>query len=85
MENDEVKIFWEFNAETDRVIVHRRPHIVVLEKEKNVLLIDITVPGNVRIEEKEEEKLIKYQHLVCEVKRFWQLSTRESSFTFYHS
>ena len=56
MENTEVKILWDFNVETDHMIVHRRPHIVVLENEvKNSLLIDITIHGDVRIEEKEEE------------------------------
>ena len=65
MENDEVKVLWDFNVESDHVIVHRRPDIVVLEKkEKNALLIDIAIPGNVRVAEKEEEKLMKYQCLV---------------------
>ena len=63
MENTEVKILGDFNVETDHMIVHRRPDIVVLEKkEKKALLIDI-VPGGVRVEEKEEEKLMKYQCL----------------------
>ena len=58
MENKEVKILWDFNVETEHVIVHRRPDIVVLEKEKKALLIDIAVPGDV-IEENEEEKVMK--------------------------
>ena len=57
MENDEVKILWDFNVESEQVIVHRRPHIVLLEKkEKNTLLIDVAVPGDVRVEEKRERK-----------------------------
>ena len=52
------------------MIVHRRPDIVVLEKkEKKVLLIDIAIPGDVRIEEKEEEIVTKYQCPAREVKR----------------
>ena len=31
------------------------------------LLIDIAIPGDVRVEEKEEEKVMKYQYLACEV------------------
>ena len=74
MENIEVKILWDFNVEADHVIVHRQPDIVVLEKkEKKALLIDIAVPGDVRVEEKEEEKVTKYQCLAREVKRLWQL------------
>ena len=42
MENDEVKILWDFNIEAEHVIVHRQPDIVVLhKKKKNTLLIDI--------------------------------------------
>ena len=53
MEIDEVKILWDFNIEIDHVTVHRQPHIVVLEKkEKKALLIDVAVPGDVRVEEK---------------------------------
>ena len=38
-------------------------------------LIDIAVPGDVRVEEKEEEKVTKYQCLAREVKRLWQLKS----------
>ena len=35
-------------------------------------LIDIAIPGNIRVEEKEEDKVIKYEYLVREVKRLRQ-------------
>ena len=74
MENDEVKILWDFNVKSDLVIVHRRPDIVFIEeKEKNALLIDIAVPGDDRVEEREEEKVMKYQCLAREAKRLWPL------------
>ena len=76
MENNEVKILCYFNVETEHVIVHGRPDIVVLEKkEKKALLIDIAVAGDVRVEEKEEEKVAKYQCLAREVKRLRQLKS----------
>ena len=76
MENEEVEILWDFSIESDRGIVYRWPHIVVLEKkEKNALLINIGVPGDVKVEEKEEEKVTKYQCLAREVKRLWQLKS----------
>ena len=41
------------------MIVHRPPHIVVMEKKKkNALLMDITDSGDARVEEKEEEKVM---------------------------
>ena len=41
------------------------------KKDQKALLIDIAVnvPGDVRVEEKEEEKVIKNQYLAREVKR----------------
>ena len=49
---------------TDHVIEHRRPDVVVLDKhEKTCHLIDIAVPGDSRVEAKENEKVQKYQDL----------------------
>ena len=54
------------------MIVHKWPHIMALEKkENNALLIDIAIPGDVRVEKKEEEKVTKHQCLAREVKRLW--------------
>ena len=47
--------------------------MILEKKEENALLIDIGVRGDVRVEEKEGEKVMKYQYLACEVKRLWQL------------
>ena len=56
VENDRVKILWDFNIQTDYVIQHRKPSIVVLYKtERKRHLINIAVPGDKRIELKEEE------------------------------
>ena len=43
------------------------------EEREDALLIDIAVAGDVRVEEKEEERVTKYQCLAHEVKRLWQL------------
>ena len=53
-ESDRVKILWDFNIQTGHGIQHRRPNIVALYKpEKKYHLIDITAPGDKRIELKE--------------------------------
>ena len=36
IENTELKILWDINIETDHVIVHGRPDIVVLEKRRRM-------------------------------------------------
>ena len=55
------------------MIEARRPDIVVLhKKEKKCLIVDVAVPGDCRINEKEKEKIDKYQDLRREVSRLWQ-------------
>ena len=74
-ENDRVKILWDFKIQTDHVIQHRNPDIVVLYKnERKCHLIDMVVPGDKRIELKEQEKIDNYTELRQEVKKIWNLS-----------
>ena len=75
VENGRVKILWDFNIQTDHVIQHRRPDIVVLYKiERKYHLIDITVNGDKKIESKEQEKIDNYRELRRKVKKIWKLS-----------
>jgi len=68
IETDSVKILWDMNIQTDHVIEHRRPDIVVVDKHnKRALLIDIAVPADARVEEKEQEKMDRYQDLAREL------------------
>ena len=74
VENDRVKILWGFNIQTDHVIQHRRYDIVVLYKTKRKCrLIDIPLPGDKRIELREQEKVDNYSELRWEVKKIWNL------------
>ena len=54
------------------MIEQRRPDIVVVEKDnKTTLLIDITVSGDTKVEEKEQENVDKYQNLAPELKKYY--------------
>ena len=73
IENDKVKILWDMCVQTDKVIQARRPDIVVVDKlKKQVSIIDIAVPADKNVAEKEKEKITKYQDLKMEVKRLWK-------------
>jgi len=73
-ENDEVKLLWDVNIQCDHVIEARRPDIVVVNKqEKKCTIIDISVPADKRIGEKENEKVEKYQDLKREIARMWNM------------
>ena len=48
------------------------PDVTVVEK-KQVWIIDVAIPGNGRIEEKERNgKFSKYQDLKMEIERLWE-------------
>ena len=76
VESDHVKILWDINVQCDNVIPARRPDIIVIDKEKKeALIVDIAVPADIRVAEKEKEKIEKYQDLKREIKRLWKLRT----------
>ena len=75
LQNVKAKILWDFNIQTDHVIQARRPDIVVKDKElDHTWIIDIAVPGDARVEDKEKEKVEKYQDLARELRRLWETS-----------
>ena len=76
-ENDEVKLLWDFTIQIDREIHHRRPDIVIQKKKvKETIIVDIAVPGDSNITQKESEKYEKYQDLAREIKRIWKTGTK---------
>ena len=57
-----MKMSWHINNQCDNVIEARRPDIILIDKkERKRIIIDTAVPANVRVEEKEKEKVEKYQ------------------------
>ena len=57
MENEEVKLLWDFNVQTDRTIETRRSDLIVIVKiEDGCKITDLAVPGDTRIGEKEGKK-----------------------------
>ncbi len=76
VESDHVKILWDINVQCDNVIPARTRDIIVIDKEKKeALIVDIAVPADIRVAEKEKEKIEKYQDLKREIKRLWKLRT----------
>ena len=64
LENEDNKILWDFSIQTDHVIEARRPDLVAVDKkERSCKITDFAVPGDSRIEEKNKDKIEKYQEL----------------------
>ena len=78
MENAEIKLLWDINIQSGNLIDARRHDLIVIDKkEQKGIIIDIAVPADVRVKEKEKEKVEKYQDLKKEIKRLWKLGNVE--------
>ena len=76
LENQKCKILWDFPIQPDEEIEHRRPDIVVIDKEKREFkIIDIAVLGDQNIKVKELEKITKYQDLRLQGQKMWDVKS----------
>ena len=58
VENEEIKVLWDINIQCDNLIEARRPDLIIIDKkEQTGIIIDTAVPADVRVEEKDKEKL----------------------------
>ena len=78
VENEEIKVLWDINVQCDNVIEARRSDIIAIhKKERKGIIIDIAVPADVRVGEKEREKVEKHQDLKREIGRLWKVEMVE--------
>ena len=77
VENENCTIFWNFNIQTDHVIEPRRPGMIVVDKvKKTCTIIDFAIPYNSRVNNKEMEKIEKYQGLARELRTLCNTKVR---------
>jgi hypothetical protein len=52
-----------------------RPDIIVVKnkKEKNCLFIDVAIPSDENVVQKEAEKKLKYKNLSIEIQKMWNM------------
>ena len=67
---------WDFSIQTDYVIEVQRRDFVVVDKKRTCKIIDFAVPGDSRIEEKEKEKIEKYQDLKRKLWKIWNVRVK---------
>ena len=68
---------WDFGVQTDHVMEARRPDLIVVnKKERSCKIIDFVVPGDSSIEEKEKDKIEKYQDLGRELQKIWNVKVK---------
>ena len=74
VENEKFKILWDFTTQCDYMIEARRPDIVVVDKvKKETMIIDVAIPEDTRVCDKEREKIEEYSLLKDEIARLWQM------------
>jgi len=57
VENTGFKVLWDFNVQCDMVVEARRLDIIFVDKQaKEAKIIDIAIPGDARVKDKELEK-----------------------------
>ena len=60
VENENFKILWDFTIKCNHMIEARRPDIAVVDKvKKETMIIDVAIPGDTTVCDKEREKIEK--------------------------
>ena len=72
VESENSQRLWDFTVQCARKILPRRPDIVFIDrKEREVVIIDVALPGDDRVKDKELEKVKKYRLLKDEIAKVW--------------
>ena len=71
--NDEYKILWDFNIQKDQVLEVRSPDIVWSTSKIECQIIDFAFSCDRNIVIKEQEKIGKYQVLIIELQKVWNV------------
>ena len=73
-EKGDVTVLWNQAVHTDREVTENRPDVIIEnKKEKTWTLIDVAIPVDKNVVQKEAEKWLKYKSLCIEIQRMWNL------------
>jgi hypothetical protein len=65
---------WNQVVKTDREVLTNRPDIIIKNrKDKICLLIDVAIPSDKNVIQKESEKKLIYKNLSIEIQRMWNI------------
>nr|CAH7758250.1 unnamed protein product [Callosobruchus chinensis] len=72
VENERCRIYWNYSFPTLELVQANKPDIVPLDhQQKTMFVIEFSAPAEVNIVSKKEEKRIKYQELLGQLRRLW--------------
>ena len=68
---------WDFSIQSDHVIEPQRSDWVVVDKkDRSCKIIDFALPGDSGIDEKEKDKIEKYEDLGRELQKIWNVKMK---------
>jgi hypothetical protein len=68
-------VLWNQAVHTDIEVTANRPDIIIKnKKEKTCTLINVAIPADRNVVQKEAEKKLKYKSLFIEIQRMWNLN-----------
>jgi hypothetical protein len=72
--NNNVTVLWNQGVHTETEVMANRPDVTIKnKKEKTCILIDVAIPADRNIMQKEVEKKLKYKSLCIEIQRMWNM------------
>jgi hypothetical protein len=73
-QHEHITVLWNQGVQTDREVLANRPDIIIKnKKDKICLLIDVAIPSDRNLIQKESEEKLKYKHLSIEIQRMWNM------------
>jgi len=73
-EEGDVRVLWNQAVHTDREVTANRPDTIIKNKKgKTCTLIEVAIPADRNVVQKEAEKKLKYKSLGTEIQRMWNL------------
>jgi hypothetical protein len=69
-----ITVLWNQGIQTDREVLANRPDIIIKnKKDKTCLSIDVAIPSDKNVIQKEAENKLKYKNLSIEIQRMWNM------------
>jgi hypothetical protein len=73
-QHEDRTVLWNQEIQTDGEVLANRPDIIIKNmKVKICLLIDVAIPSDINVIQKESEKKLKYKNLSIEIQRMWNM------------
>ena len=69
----------EPTVRTDRTVPNSKPNIIICDNKKGtciLIVVDAEIPGDRNVIKKEAKKILKYQDLIMDIQRVWNVKSK---------